>query len=147
MRKFVLALVAAGSTLAVATPAAAQYYPQGGYGDRYYGDGYGYNRGYADVGGLHRRIENVLRSIEGVRPDMRRQIYSEAINLDRSLRYASRNGLNPWEAREFDQRIYRLELRQGRSSWSRGGRYGGYDDRYYEGDRRERRDRWDGDDD
>lgn len=142
MRELVLALVVASSAVAVATPAAAQYYPQRGYGNDY-----GYNRGYADVRGLHGRIENVLKSLDGVRPDMRRQLYSEAVGLDRALRSASRNGLNPYEAREFDQRIYQLELRQGRSSWNRGGRYGGYNDRYDEGDRRERRDRWDRDDD
>ncbi|GAA4744575.1 hypothetical protein GCM10023264_07320 [Sphingomonas daechungensis] len=147
MRKLTLVLAAAGSALAIATPAAAQYYPQPYGNDRGYGNEYGYNRGYADAGGLHRRIENVLKSIDGIRPDMRRQIYSEAIGLDRALRMASRNGLNPWEAREFDQRIYQLEIRQGRSSWNRGGRYGGYDDRYYRDDRRDRRDRWDGDDD
>jgi hypothetical protein len=146
MRKFVLALVAAGSALAVATPAAAQYYPQPyGYG---YGNGYDYNRGYADPNGLHRRIENVLRSLDGVRPDQRRQLYSEAINLDRSLRAASRNGFSPWEARQFDQRIYQLERHQGAVSWNGGGRYYGGNNGYYsDRGRRGSDDRWDDNDD
>ncbi|HET6942004.1 MAG TPA: hypothetical protein VFH89_07580 [Sphingomicrobium sp.] len=146
MRKFVLALAVAGSALAVATPAAAQYYPQPyGYG---YGNGYGYNRGYADPNGLHRRIENVLRSLDGVRPDQRRQLYSEAINLDRALYSASRNGFSPWEERQFDQRIYQLERHQGAASWNRGGRYYGGDNRYYsDRGRRGNHDRWDDNDD
>jgi hypothetical protein len=142
MRKPVLALVAAGSALAVATPAAAQYYPQGGYG---YGNGYGYNRGYADPIGLHRRIENVLRSLDGVRPDQRRQLYAEAISLDRGLRAASRNGLSPWEEREFDHRIYQLERHKGAVSWNRGGRYYGDNGYYSNRSRRGHHDRWDDD--
>ena len=146
MRKFVLALVAAASALAVATPAAAQYYPQP-YGNGY-GNGYENNRGYADPNGLHRRIENVLRSLDGVRPDQRRQLYSEAINLDRSLRAASRNGFSPWEARQFDQRIYQLERHQVAVSLNGGGRYHGGNNGYYsDRGRRGNDDRWDDNDD
>lgn len=130
MRKLV-ALAAAGAALAVATPAAAQYYPGGGYG---YG-GYGYGNGYTNWGQvrtLQRRIFNVLRSLGGVRYDQRESIRAEAINLDRGLNYAARNGLNPYEAHNFDMRIDRLERRMQWASMNRGyGRYGGYGyDRY-----------------
>jgi hypothetical protein len=140
MRNLLFALIAGGSALAVSTPATAQYYPQP-YGNGY-SNGYGYNRGYADPNGLHRRIENVMRSLDGVRPDQRRQLYSEAISLDRGLRAAARNGLSPWEEREFDQRIYQLERHQSAVSWNRGGRYYGGND-YPRG----RDGRWDRDDD
>jgi hypothetical protein len=146
MRKIVLALVAAGSALAVASPASAQYYQRGGGYDYGYGNGHRYNRGYANPNGLQRRIQNVLRSLDGVRPDQRRRLYAEAINLDRSLRAASYNGLNRWEEREFDQRIYRLERRQGAASWNRGGRYYGSNDGYYSNrGRRGHDNRWDRD--
>jgi len=50
MRKLIVSLAAAGSVLAIATPAAAQYYPQQPYQQQYgapYGNAYGYygNRG------------------------------------------------------------------------------------------------------
>ena len=119
MRKLVLALAVAGSALAIASPASAQYHP-GPY-DR---GGYGYNRGYADPSGLQQRIHNVLRSIEGVRPNQRDRIYSEAIRLDRGLRYAARNGLSPREHQEFDHRIHDLELFMADARMSERRRYG-----------------------
>ena len=159
MRKLVLALAASGSALAVAAPASAQYYPQSySYGDNGHGyNGYGYNGyGYNNWGqarGFQQRIYNVLRSLDGVRWDQRERLRYEAINLDRQLRIASRNGLNPYEARSFDVRIGQLECRQQYASGSRYGRYGYNDYTGYYGDRdgydrgRERRHERHGDDD
>ena len=151
MRKSVLALVAAGSALAVATPAAAQYYPQSrDYGYNGYGRSYGYDRGYGDASGLHRRIVNVLNSIDGVRSSQRERLRYEAINLDRQLRYASRNGLNPYEAQNFNVRIGQLERRLQYASYGRyrGNGYNGYNG--YNGSNRDRDrdgrdDRWEDD--
>ena len=81
MRKFLLAVAAAGSALAVAAPASAQYY----YGPRHEYGGYG-NNGWSDVGGLEQRIYNVLRSLDGVRYDQRYQLRAEAIRRVRALR-------------------------------------------------------------
>ena len=55
MRILTLSLVAAASALAVATPAAAQWYPQG--------PAYGYNHNYNQVRILQTRINNVQRQI------------------------------------------------------------------------------------
>ena len=140
MRQIVLALIGTGSALAIAAPASAQYYPQ--YSP--YGYGYGYSGGWNQVAGLERRIYNVLRSLDGVRPDQRYQIRAEAISLDRQLRYAARGGLDPYEARAFDVRIGRLERHQQFASmnygWGDNG-YNGYDGYYgeryrHDGDRR-----------
>src|SRR5207244_791698 len=68
MRKIVLSLAAAGAALVVASPAAAQYYPQPqqqpyGYGNAYGGQpygggygGYGFNN-YGQVRALQARID------------------------------------------------------------------------------------------
>ena len=62
MRKVLISLAAAGSALAFATPAAAQYYPQAQpYGQPY---GYGYNNNYGQVRALQARINQVQRQIE-----------------------------------------------------------------------------------
>lgn len=119
MRKFLLPLAAVGATLAVATPASAQYYGQP------YGYEHGY--GYGNAGDLQQRIYNVLRGLDGVRYPAREQLRAEAISLDRQLRYAARNGLNPYEARAFDVRIGRLEQRKGWASAYRGYGHDGYD--------------------
>lgn len=120
MRTFILGLAVAGSALAAASPAAAQYYP-GPY-DR--GDRYGYHGGWADPSGLQHRIHNVLRSLDGVRPSQRERLYHEAIRLDRGLRYAARNGLSPREHQEFDHRIHDLELFMADARMSDRRRYG-----------------------
>src|SRR3954452_1085309 len=66
MRKVLISLAAAGTALAFATPAAAQYYPQPqpqpyGYGAPQYG--YGYNNNYGQVRALQYRIDAVQRQI------------------------------------------------------------------------------------
>lgn len=143
MRKLILGLAATGSALAVATPAAAQYYQQP-YG--YNGYGNGYNNGYGQARGLQNRVFNVLRSLGGVRPDARERIRYQAINIDRQLRYASRNGLNPYEAQNFDYRIGLLERQLQRAAYNRGYGYGnGYNGYGYDRDRDGRDDRWEDD--
>jgi hypothetical protein len=113
MRKVVLALVAAGSALAAATPAAAQYYPQAyGY------DGY---NNWGEVRALQARIDAVERQIRGLdRRDVigdrtADQLRHDANNIERSLHRAARNGLNPNEANQIQWRISRLEQRVQRS--------------------------------
>jgi hypothetical protein len=140
MRNLLIGLVAAGSSLAIGSPASAQYYP--GWEGR---GGYEYGRGRANPATLHRRLDNVLRSLGGVQRGRAYQLRAEAIDLDRGLRRASYYGLSRGEYHDFDVRIGRLERRVGQAAYNRGydryrgGRY--YDERY------ERRERWNRDDD
>jgi hypothetical protein len=131
MRNLVLSLAAAGSAFALAAPASAQYYPQWEGGR-----GYHQERGRANPGTLHRRLDNVLRSLGGVHPRLRNQLGAEATGLDRDLRRAARHGLSRGEYRQFDVWIDRLERRVGQASRARYDRH----DRY---ERQRRRDRED----
>jgi hypothetical protein len=159
MRKIVLSLAAAGAALIVASPAAAQYYPQPqAYGGQQYGNGYGYNHNWGQVRALQVRIDQVERQIN--RLDRRDRVgdrsadrlRDEANNIEHRLHRAGRNGLNPYEANDIQVRIARLEQRVQYSLASRDGRYGnnGYNaygaqfvdrDRDGRDDRYERRDR------
>ena len=127
MRKFVISLAAAGAALAVATPAAAQYYP-GQYGAPY-GNAYGYNN-YGQVRSLQVRIDNIERQInrldrrDRIRNSSADRLRSEANSLERRLRHAARDGMSPWEAQDLNVRIARLEQRVQYSLASRNGRYG-----------------------
>lgn len=137
MRKLVLSLAAAGAALAVATPAAAQYYPQQ-YG---YGSGYGYNNyGYNNYGGarsLQVRIDGIQRQIDNLRSrrlisrDEANGLRNESRELERRLYRSGRYGLNYREAQDIQYRIARLEqhvqheLRDGRG-FNRGYGYNDY---------------------
>jgi hypothetical protein len=130
MRKVLLSLAAAGTALIIASPAAAQYYPQ--QRGAPYGNAYGYNgyrngnyNNYGAVRTLQSRLNNVMRSLGGVRPDRAEQIRGEAFQLDRRLRMAARNGLNPYEAQNLDRQVNRLELQLQYAS-NRGYRRDGY---------------------
>lgn len=139
MRKYVLALVAAGSAIAVAAPASAQYYPQPR------GNAYGYNN-WGQVRALQARLHAVERQVRFLdrrdvvgerRSDRMRE---EVDRIEDRLRRASRNGLNPYEANGISARISRLEQRIQYAVANRGG-YGEYRDR----DRDGRNDRYEDD--
>ena len=110
MRKFVIALAAAGSALVVAAPASAQYAP------RPYGNAYGYNN-FGQVRALQARIDAVERQIRFldrrnvVRDDRADRLRAEANQIEHRLHRAARNGLSGYEAREINNRIARLEQR------------------------------------
>jgi len=137
MRKLVLSLAAAGAALAVATPAAAQYYPapqQYGYGYAGYGDN-GYNNGYANFGqvrALQQRIDRIEYQIrmldrrDRIRDDSADRLKEEANRVEGRLHRAARYGLNGYEARDIQVRIARLEQRvqYAANRWGRG--YNGY---------------------
>ena len=114
MRKGLLVLAAASSALAIAAPASAQYYPQP-YNSGY--NGYGRNAGWGQVRALQVRIDAVERQIrvfdrrDVVRDDRADRLREEANQIERRLRRASRNGLNPYEANQISTRISRLEQR------------------------------------
>ena len=123
MRNLVLGLATAASAVLVATPATAQYYPRGYGYSRDYGARY---NSYGEFSTLQRRLYNVERSLDGVPPQAAYQLSAEANALERQLRMASRNGLNPYEAHELDVRIGQLEQRQLAFSRNRGYGYNNY---------------------
>ena len=131
MRKVLVTLGLAGSALVVATPVAAQYYPQPQYGAPY-GNAYGYNN-YGQTRALQARIDNVQRQIRfldrrNVMGDDRAdRLRGEANMIENRLHRAARNGLNPYEANDLNVRIARLEQRLQYSTRNRG--YG-YNNRY-----------------
>ena len=123
MRKFVIAAALAASTLAVASPAAAQYYPPQGYGHDY---------NYGQVRRLQVRIDRLQNQI--VQLDRRNiisnreagRLREQSREIERQLRYSARNGLNPHEANAFEHRIARLEQRLHRDA-NDGNRWGNND--------------------
>lgn len=145
MRKIALPLAALGAALIAASPVAAQYHPQ----SQSYGYGYGYNKTVTVWAALERRLDNVRRSLGGIRPDRAYALASETNRLDRQVRFAARNNLGAYEVRRLDARIGKLERRFG---WaSRGGGYNSYDGKYGNYGQREysdhdRQGRWNGDD-
>jgi hypothetical protein len=149
MRKVLLGLVAAGTALAAASPAAAQYYPgQPAYGAPY-GHAYGYNAGWGQVRALQVRIDAVERQIrvldrrDRIRDDRADRLRAEANEIERQLHRRGRNGLSPYEANEISARIARLEQRVQYAVANNYGRYGnrGWSDR----DRDGRNDRYEDD--
>jgi hypothetical protein len=133
MRKIVLPLIAAGAALAVASPASAQYYPR----PAVPAPGYGY--GFGQVRALQVRIDNVERQInrldrrDRIRDRSADRLRDEANRIEDRLHRAARGGLNPYEARDIEYRIQRLEQRVQYSMNDRG--YRDRDDRW---DRRDR---------
>jgi hypothetical protein len=140
MRKIVLSLAAAGAALVAASPAAAQYYPAPqpapyGYGNQY--GGYGYNN-FGQVRALQVRIDAIERQIryldrrDVIRDRRADELRHEADRVEDRLHRAARHGLNPYEAREIEYRIARLEQRVRYAVANNYGRYGD----------RDRDDRW-----
>lgn len=158
MRKIVLSIAAAGAALIAASPAAAQYYPGQpapyGYNNGYGYNGYGYNNGYGfqgnwgQVRALQARIDNVERQInrldrrDRIRDRSADRLRDEANRIEDRLHRSARNGLNPYEARDIEYRIQRLEQRVQFSLANGYGRYnyGDRDDRWDHRDRDHDRD-------
>ena len=131
MRKLMISLAAAGTALAFATPAAAQYYPQQ-YGARAY-NGYG-NNGWGQVRALQARVDSVEQQIrrldrrDVIRDDSADRLRDDAQRIENRLHRAARNGLNPYEANDIQARIANLEQRV-RYAVSYSNRRHGYGDR------------------
>ena len=141
MRKVLISLAAAGTALAFATPAAAQYGGQP-YGQPY-GNAYGYNN-YGQVRALQARIDNIQRQIERLRAqrllsrDEVNGLRSESRDLERRLLNRGRNGLNYQELRNIEGRIARLEQHvrhevRDDNRWGNRGNNSGYYDRDRDG--------------
>lgn len=115
MRKFLIPIVAAASAVAVAAPASAQWAPPV-YRYQPYSYGYGFSH--------HAFARSMLARVQRIRSDIRvmqvRRILSwrEAASLDRQaanlqarIYRASRNGIQPGEARRLEHQIRNLEYR------------------------------------
>ena len=110
------AILIGTASMLMATAASGQYHHQG----RPHSNGY--NEGSA-VRTLEKQIHDVMRSLGGVRPDQREQIRAEAMGLDRQVRMAASDGLNPAEYHDLDVRVGQLERREHAFSMNRGRGY------------------------
>lgn len=158
MRKFVISLAVAGAAIVAASPASAQFYPQPqpGYGAPY-GNAYGYNNDWRHAREFQARIDRIewqinrLDRFNRIGDGRAGRLRAEANDVERQLRYAARDGMNPYEARVIGIRIERLEQRLQYSVAGGDGRYGDgyYGDRYDRDHQRwhDRRDNDDRDDD
>ena len=170
MRKVLIGLAAAGSALAVAAPASAQYYQvQQPYG---YNQGYGYGGNWLFDFGNQRYARMMQDRVQRIRTDIHqmgaqrvisysevRSLDSQARNLQNRIFRASRNGVNRNEARNLDRSVRRLEERVVREAydWNRRPgvrRYNAYNynqywnqygDAYRDRDHDGRNDRWEDD--
>ena len=137
MRKFLLPIAAAGSLLAVATPASAQYaqvqWAPPVYNYQPYNFSYGFN-GMNFARSMHQRVERIRNDVR-VMQSRRVLSYNEARSLDRQawnlqrrIDRASRYGIQPYEARNLENGIRNLERNVAREAndWNRryGNRYG-----------------------
>jgi hypothetical protein len=129
MRKFLIPIAAAASTLAVAAPASAQVWAPPVYQYNPYNYGYGFNGGNF-ARSMESRVQRVRMDIRVMR-DRRILSRGEARGLDNQARRlqdrifrASRFGINPYEARSLETQIFNLQRRVAKeaSDWDR--RYG-----------------------
>lgn len=111
MRKFLILAATAASALAVATPAAAQWYPpqqhNNGYGYNGYGNqGYGYNDYAGNLGYRINRLQEHIDQFDSrniISNREARSLRAQAYDLQRQLRYGQ--GYN------VERRLAQLEQR------------------------------------
>lgn len=136
MRKVIISLAAAGTALAFATPATAQYWPQPqqAYG---YGASYGYGQGsYRQARVLQARIDRIQGDLDrlaqrrAITRNEYQALHGDSHRIEQRLRAASRYGLGQRERYDIERRIARLEqriayeVRDGRG-WNQSGDYHG----------------------
>jgi hypothetical protein len=120
MRKLIISLAAAGSVLAIATPAAAQYRPQQQpYAQPYgapYGNAYGHNN-RGRVRALQARVDQIQRNLgrlvqqRMISGNEFRNRQEDARDIEQRLRRDARDGrgLSGNEVNGIENRIVRLE--------------------------------------
>lgn len=133
MRKFLVPIVAAASTLAIAAPASAQAWapPVYNYQPYYYGHGFNHFNFARSMQSRVERIRRDIRQMEYRRilsPRETRSLEWQASNLQGRIYRASRNGIQPYEAQRLENQIRRLEYRVSREAtdWNRRPGYGRY---------------------
>jgi hypothetical protein len=100
MRKLLLSLAAAGAATALAAPAGAQWYPRPVYG---YGWG-GMQNIQWRIDAVQRRIVSMANRGQISPPNADRLLYDT-----RELEWDLRNGVNPYQARNIQYRLNRIE--------------------------------------
>jgi len=136
MRKFLIPIAAAASMLAVASPAAAQQWAPPVYHYSPYNYGHGYN-GFNFARNMESRVQRIRSDIRGM--EMRRvlsrnearHLDNQAEHLQRRIYRASRNGIQPGEARSVEYQIRNLEIRVAREATDWNNRYGRHNYRRY----------------
>lgn len=120
MRKFLIPIIAAASTLAIAAPASAQYAPPV-YRYQPYNYGHGFS-GHNFARSMEARVQRIrgdIRRMEQRRilsPREARSLDNQASNIQRRIFRASRNGIQPGEARRLENQIRNLEYRVSREA-------------------------------
>jgi len=130
MRKFLISVAAAASTLAFAAPASAQWAPPV-YNSNPYNFGYGFN-GINFARTMESRVQRIRGDIRAMQIHRilgygeARSLDTQARNLERRIYRASRNGINSREARSVENQIFNLERRVAREAndWNRQAGYG-----------------------
>jgi hypothetical protein len=122
LRKLLVSLAAAGSLMTLASPASAQWHRSG--------PGYSQGAHYQDeLQNLRVQMDNLGRSGRLTGRESR-DLYNDIRGTQDMVLRANRGGIQPWQARNIEQRIthIRYELRQysdydGRHGWHNGRRY------------------------
>ena len=130
MRKFLVPVIAGIAAVSVAVPASAQWAPPV-YRYQPYNYGYGYN-GFNFARSMESRVQRLRNDIRNMQErrilswQEGRNLDRQANNLQRRIYRASRNGIQPGEARRLENQIRNLEYRVQREAtdWNR--RPGGY---------------------
>jgi hypothetical protein len=131
MRKFLVPVVAAASTLAIAVPASAQAWRAPVYNYQPYNYGHGFV-GHEFARSMEGRVERIRRDIRQMEyrrilsPRETQSLEYQASNLQGRIYRASRNGIQPGEAQRLENQIRRLEYRISREAtdWNRHPGYG-----------------------
>ena len=133
MRKYLIPIVAAASTLAIAAPASAQWAPPV-YRYQPYNYNYGFNN-HAFARSMEVRVQRVRNDIRAMQARRilswreARSLENQARNIQVRIYRASRNGIQPGEGRRLEREIRNLEYRVQREAtdWNnrpnRGRRY------------------------
>lgn len=120
MRKFLIPIVAAGSALAIATPAAAQWAPPVyNYQPYNYGNGWNFHRFAGDMEQRVQRIRSDIRQLQQrhiLSWQEARSLEGQAADIQRRIYRQSRNGIQPGEARRLENQIRNLEFRISREA-------------------------------
>ena len=115
MRKFLLPIVGAASALAVAVPASAQWAPPVyRYQPYAYGNAFSYHAFARAMEVRVQRIRNDIRAMQVRRIlswSEARSLERQAADIQRRIYFASRNGIQPGEARRLENQIRNLEFR------------------------------------
>jgi len=116
MRMFLISAAAAVSALAIATPAAAQYYPGPAYGAPY-GNAYGYQHGgnpwVRELQQIQYEANMLARQGRLTRAESR-DLFRDIRSAERAIYRKSRRGLSGREARGLNDKLGRIryELRR-----------------------------------